>query len=215
MERRRPNRIVYMRLHILTALLSFSVLMTSAATSPDSPMGQVHATADRILDILRDPKLQGPSARPERHRLIRQELEGRFDWTTIARSSLGRHWSGLSKPDQQQFMELFKQFLQTTYLDRIEPFYNELDHIEYQGERIAEGNYASVRTTVVTRQHVDHPVEYRLEKSGSGTWRVYDVVIEGVSLVKNYRTQFDEILNHSSFQALLDDLKAKINASKS
>jgi phospholipid transport system substrate-binding protein len=199
----------------MVALLVCTVLLSAAAPPPDSPMAQVHATADKILNILKDPKLQGDAGRPERQRLIREELEQRFDWAVISRSCLGRHWAKLSKQEQRDFVDLFKRFLERTYLDRVEPYYNELDHIEYQGERIAEANYASVRTAVVTRQMVEHPVEYRLQRSSSGMWRVYDVVIEGVSLVKNYRTQFDEILNNSSFQALMNDLKAKTNATHS
>ena len=175
---------------------------------------QVRTTADKIVAILSNPNLQGDGNRTERHRLIRKELEERFDWASICRSSLGRHWSKLTREQQTEFLELFKKFLETTYMDRIEPYYNELDRIEYQGERIAEDNYASVKTTVVTKQKVEHPVEYRLEKSGADVWRVYDVVIEGVSLVKNYRTQFDEIITRSSVQGLMNELKTKSAAIK-
>ena len=83
-----------------------------------------------------------------------------------------------------------------------------MDRIGYQGERIADQNYASVKTVVITKQKIEHPVEYRLEKAAD-RWRVYDVVIEGVSLVKNYRTQFDEIIAKSSYEGLLSDLRAK------
>jgi len=175
---------------------------------------QVRATADKFIAFLNDPKLAGDAQRAERRRLIRNELEQRFDWPTICRSCLGRHWSTLTEPEKRDFMDLFKQFLERTYLDRIEPYYNELDRIQYQGERIAEKKYASVKTLVVTKQKIEHPVEYRLEKSNAGDWRVYDVVIEGVSLVKNYRTQFDEIITRSSVQSLLNDLRTRVADTK-
>ena len=194
-------------------ILILSLLINVArAAAPERPGEQVRATTDKIIAILKRPDLQGEAKRAERHRLIREEIETRFDWDKIARSCLGRHWPKLSKQQQAEFMDAFKQFLEHTYLDRIEPYYDQLERIDYQGERIAENIYASVRTSVVTKQKIDHPVEYRLEKSQGGLWRVYDVVIEGVSLVKNYRTQFDEIMTRSSFDGLLSELKSK-NAS--
>jgi phospholipid transport system substrate-binding protein len=194
--------------------LLFCFVAWAANASPVRPMDLVKSTADKIIAILNDPRLQAESQTSERHHRIRQELEERFDWTTICRSCLGRHWAGLSRGEQNQFLTEFKNFLEHTYLDRIEPYYNELDHIEYLGERILDNDYASVKTVVITKQKIDHPVEYRLEKTASGDWRVYDVIIEGVSLVKNYRTQFDEILAKSSFQKLIDDLKTRQIATK-
>ena len=90
---------------------------------------------------------------------------------------------------------------------KIEPYYQELEKINYQSEKILD-TFASVKTVIVTRQKVEHPVEYRLEQSQTG-WRIYDIVIEGVSLVKNYRTQFDEIITKSSYEALLKELRSK------
>jgi phospholipid transport system substrate-binding protein len=194
--------------HWRSALLVLSLFLVAAAPS-DRPLAQVRSTADKIISILNDPSLRGESKRTERHRLIRQEIEERFDWNTICRSSLGRHWSKLTPAQRSEFIELFKQFLERTYLDRIEPYYTQLDRIDYQGERVLEGNYASVKTVVSTKQNLNHPVEYRLERNSSGAWRVYDVIIEGVSLVKNYRTQFDEVISRSSYEALVNDLKTK------
>jgi phospholipid transport system substrate-binding protein len=174
-----------------------------------APKEQIKKTADKIIAILNNPDLQGEPKKTERRRLIRQELDERFNWNAICRSCLGHHWSKLSTAQQAQFNEEFTQFLERTYLDQLEPFYGDLIRIDYQGERILENNYAQVKTVFVTKQKVEHPVEYRLEKAPSGDWRVYDVIIEGVSLIKNYRTQFDEILNKSNFETLIKDLKTK------
>lgn len=190
---------------LIVALLSG----LAASPRPLTPLEQVRATADKVIGLLNDPSLQGDSKRVERHRLIRAELEERFDWNSIGRSCLGRHWSKLSAAQQKEFIELFKSFLERTYLDRIEPYYQELDRVEYQGERILETKYASVKSVIFTKQKVGHSVEYRLEKGPAGAWRVYDVVIEGVSFAKNYRTQFDEIISRSSVEDLLKDLRTK------
>src|ERR1051326_4504881 len=138
-------------------VLSLTLIREPLAASM-RPLDQVRGTADRIIAILTDPKLSGDAKRTERHQRLREELDQRFNWPNICRSCLGRHWTKLSKDQQNQFMEMFKQFLEHTYLDRIEPYYNELDHIEYQGERIAEENYASVKTVVSTKRKIDHPV---------------------------------------------------------
>lgn len=196
---------------VLAGLLSIA---SGAAPASEHPLKEVRSTAEKIVSILSEPALQGEAKKAERRRLIKEELETRFDWNTICRSSLGRHWTRLSGNQQKEFIELFKQFLERTYLDRIEPYYRQLDEIKYHGERILENRYASVKTSIVTTQKIEHPVEYRLELSASGAWQVYDIVIEGVSLVKNYRTQFDEIVARSSVQGLLDDLKAKIAANQ-
>lgn len=200
-----------MKLGLPVAALCLLFLLGSARNE-NRATDQVRKTADKIISVLNSPDLQGEQQRSERNRLIRQELETRFDWDTICRSCLGKHWAKLSSAQQQEFMELFKQFLERTYLDRIEPYYNQLDHIKYQGERILENRYASVKTVVVIKGKIEHPVEYRLERAGGGEWRVYDAVIEGVSLVKNYRTQFDEIISRSGFNDLLEHLRTKTAA---
>jgi phospholipid transport system substrate-binding protein len=191
-------------------LVTLSLILQGSVHAADTrPIDDVKNTADKIISILNDPKLQGPEHRTERHQLIGQELDRRFDWTAISRGCLGHQWTKLSRPERSEFTDLFKQFLERTYLDRIEPYYNRLEKIDYQGQKIID-QYASVKTVLTTKEKVDHPVEYRLERSANGDWRVYDILIEGVSLVSNYRSQFNEIITRSSFQALVNDLKSKI-----
>jgi phospholipid transport system substrate-binding protein len=181
-----------------------------APAAPARPTDEVKATADRIIAILRDASLQGDAHKSERRRSMRQALDQRFDWTGIARSSLGRHWSKRSPAEQREFVKLFSEFLQRTYLDKFEVYYTDLDRIDYQGEKIIE-NYASVKAVVTTREKIDHPVEYRLQQPAPAqAWRIYDVIIEGVSLVNNYRAQFDEIIAKSSYEKLMADLQQKL-----
>ena len=154
-------------------------------------------------------KLQGEEHRAERHRLIREELEARFDWATICRSCLAQHWSKITKQQQQVFSDEFKNFLEHTYLDRIEPYYNQLDKIVYRASRGGEQLRFRQDADCRRRKRLNIPSSPRLEKSPTAGWRVYDVVIEGVSLVEDTRTQFDEILNRTPFDGLINELKAK------
>jgi phospholipid transport system substrate-binding protein len=189
------------------ALLTLAVAGGGLCARAEQPTAQVRATTDKVLALLNAPDLKAEARKSERRRLIRKELDRRFDWPTLARSSLGRHWARRTRAEQTEFVGLFSRFLEETYLDKFEAYYGDLDRIDYLGERIID-DYASVRVQITTKNQVAHPAEYRLQKSG-GDWRIYDVLIEGVSLVKNYRDQFDEILAKSSFEKLLAELRAK------
>jgi phospholipid transport system substrate-binding protein len=192
-------------------LLSGLLLMAFSGTClAGAATDNVKATTDSILSILHNPKFQAEGKKAERRELMRKELDQRFDWNTSARSCLGRHWAKQSPAQQQEFVRLFSQFLENTYLDKFELYYDDLDRIDYAGEKILD-NFASVKVTITTKTKVAHPVEYRMEMAGSD-WKVYDVIIEGASLVKNYRDQFDEIIAKSSFDGLLADIKSKLQA---
>jgi len=142
-------------------------------------------------------------------------METRFAWDESARACLGRHWTKRTPAEQAEFVKIFSQFLKETYSDKIATYYNDLDKIDYQSEKIIDADYASVKLVLTTKAKVDHPVEYRMEKSSaSADWKVYDVVIEGVSLVKNYRDQFDAIIAKSSYEGLLKEIKEKQQASR-
>ncbi len=195
---------------IFTAMVIFAVLPARA----ERPTDGVKATADTVLGILNDAGLQGEAKRAERRRLIRVELDKRFDWAGIARTSLGKQWSKISPKEQEDFVTVFSRFLEESYLDKFEPYYKDLDRIDYRSERLIE-NYASVKTIVTSKEKIQHPVEYRLLKpAGSADWRVYDVVIEGVSMVNNYRNQFDDVIAKASFQKLMVDLRKKAEAAR-
>jgi phospholipid transport system substrate-binding protein len=173
-----------------------------------APTAQVRATTDKILALLADPALQHEARNSERRQLIRKELDERIDWSTLARSSLGRHWAKRTRAEQTEFVSLFGQLLENTFIDKFEAQHGELDRVEYLGEKII-AEYASVKAQISTRDQIVHPVEYRLRQSGKD-WLIYDVLIEEVSLVKNYRDQFDEILARSSYDTLVADLRAKL-----
>jgi len=190
---------------MLLALVAAGVSLGACA---DEPTAQVRATTDKILALLADPTLKSAARNSERRQLIRKELDQRIDWATIARSSLGHHWAKRTQAEQTEFVGLFSRFLEETFIDKFETHGGELDKVEYLGEKIID-EYASVKVQISTKDQIVHPVEYRLQKSGQD-WRIYDVLLEGVSLVKNYRDQFDEILAKWSYEKLVADLRAKI-----
>ena len=190
---------------MLLALVAVGVNQCACA---DEPTVQVRATTDKILALMGDPALKSEARNSERRQLIRKELDQRVDWATVARSSLGRHWARRTPAEQTEFASLFGRLLDETFIDKFETHQGELDKVEYLGEKIID-EYASVKAQVTTKDQIVHPVEYRLQKSGKD-WRIYDLLLEGVSLVKNYRDQFDEILAKSSYEKLVADLRAKI-----
>jgi len=189
-------------------LLALAAVGASLGACADEPTVQTRATTDKILALLADPALKTEARNSEQRQLIRQELDRRIDWATVARSSLGRHWAKRTRAEQTEFVSLFSRFLEENFIDKFETHHGELDKVEYLGEKIID-EYASVKARISTKDQIVHPVEYRLQKAGKD-WRIYDVLLEGVSLVKNYRDQFDEILGKSSYEKLVADLRAKI-----
>ncbi len=189
-------------------LLALMAVGGSLCAYAGEPTAQIRATTDDILALLADPALKNEAHNSERRQLIRKELDRRIDWATVARSSLGHHWAKRTRAEQTEFVSLFSRLLEETFIDKFETHHAELEKVDYLGEKIID-EYASVKAQVTTKDQIVHPVEYRLQKSGQD-WRIYDVLLEGVSLVKNYRDQFDEILARSSYEKLVADLRAKV-----
>ena len=190
---------------LITAALA--VLWTASASAA-GPTEVIRSATDKILAGLNAPDMQGPAKKAARVQHVRKAMAGHFAWEESARRCLGRHWKDRTPAEKSEFTQLFSGFLQDKYAEQIATYYNNLDKINYQGEKIVEGSYAQVRVSMILKNRVDHPVEYRMQLMG-GEWRVYDVVIEGVSLVKNYNDQFNAIIVKSGFDGLLKELRTK------
>ena len=171
----------------------------------EGPTDQLRLQVERVLDIVRDPEFQGATMTRDRRAAIRAVAARIFDFEEMARRSLGRHWHARSPAERAEFTELFTNLLERAYIARIERYGGE--PITYRQARI-EGDRATVQTTIVARRGSEVPVDYRMRHEGA-TWLVYDVVIEGVSLVANYRTQFNKIILTSSWEELLRRMKDK------
>jgi phospholipid transport system substrate-binding protein len=169
------------------------------------PTEQVRGAIDRILQTVQDQSLQGPAKADERRQRIRDVADQVFDWQETAKRALARHWQARSAQERSEFAKLFADLVERSYVGKIEAYSGE--KIEYLGDSI-DGDTATVRTKLVTRANTEIPIEYRLLKEGD-RWRVYDVVIENVSLVGNYRSQFNRIIQQSGYPALVQKLRTK------
>ncbi|MEI6562399.1 MAG: ABC transporter substrate-binding protein [Verrucomicrobiota bacterium] len=190
----------------ITAISLLFAAFASAALAA-SPLEEVKATTEKVILLLKDPKLQGDEKKNERRQVVRTEMEKRFAWEESARACLGRHWLKRTPAEKAEFVKLFSEFLKDTYSDKVATYYGDLDKVDYQGEKIQD-DYASVKLVLKTKAKLEHPLEYRMEKT-SDAWKVFDVIIEGVSMVKNYRDQFDAIIAKSSYEGLIKEIKAK------
>lgn len=160
---------------------------------------------ERVISTLDNPALRGDGKAQERRQAIRGITDGVFDWTEMARRALGRHWSARTPAEQQEFIELFRDLIERAYLAKIERYTGE--PITFLGESL-DGDLATVRTRITTKQNQDVPIDYRMSRQGD-RWLVYDVLVESISLISNYRTQFDGIIKTSSYQELVKRLKAR------
>ena len=182
------------------------LFMESVWAAAGVPGDQVRQTADKLVAILKDPQLKGESKKSERRNKLKEVLHERFDFTEMAKRSLGSEWRRRSPEEQKEFVKLFTDLLERAYLDKIETYNGE--DFQYLKER-EDDNYAQVDTRIVDNKGQEFSVNYRLYKMG-GDWKVYDVVIENVSLVNNYRSQFNRVLATSSFEELVNRMKGKL-----
>ena len=190
---------------LASALLT---LVVGPETWAGPPTDQLRSQVDRVLKILRDPALQKDGRAPERGAAIRKVANDIFDFTELTKRSLGRHWQVRTPADQAEFVELFTDLLEYAYVSKIEMYSGE--KVAFVGETL-DGGVATVRTKIVTRQGTELPIDYRMYQRGD-RWLTYDVAVEGVSLVANYRTQFNAIIQRSSYQELVKTLRAKRDA---
>lgn len=195
-------------LTIATAAVLYSPLPNRAEAG--APTEQVRQTADQVLQVLQDSRAKASGNTSQRRAQLRQILATRFDFTEMAKRSLGANWQKGSATEQQQFVGLFTDLLESSYIGQIEGYSGE--KIIY-GREAVDQNHADVQTKIVTKKNEQISVNYKLKADG-GDWKVYDVVIENVSLVNNFRTQFNRVLAKGSFAQLISQLETKSNGSK-
>ena len=175
------------------------------------PTDQIKSTVDQALTVLRDPQLKPPAKLKDRRTQLRQILFARFDFTEMARRALGANWRRRTPQEQDEFVQLFTDVLERAYADIIESYTDE--KILYVNERI-DGSFADVGSKIVTAKGAEYSISYKVHLV-SNEWKVYDVVAENVSLVNNYRSQFNRVISHSSYEDLLSRLKSKSELSAS
>jgi len=197
-----------MTLHRRGFALAVVVLAAAVLGSPawaGTPTEQLKSQIDRVLKVLDDPDLKKENRASDRRASVRRIANDIFDFSETAKRSLARHWQSRTPAEREEFVQLFGDLLERSYISKIELYGGE--KIGYIGESM-DGDLATVRTRIVTRHGSEIPIDYKMHHLGS-RWLVYDVTIEGVSLVANYRTQFNKIIQTSSYAELVKRMKTK------
>jgi phospholipid transport system substrate-binding protein len=182
------------------------LLLSVPPADAGAPLNTVQANVNRVLEILRDPQLKGSAAKEIKKEKLRLIYDLMFDKVELSRRTLARNWNSLTPSQRQEFVELFKQVLEKAYIDKI---------LDYAGEKVVfdretplSENQAEIQTRIITASK-EIPIAYRVILSG-GQWRIYDVIVENVSLVLNYRTQFNDILGKNRPEHLIEILRKKV-----
>ena len=189
----------------LVLLATVVAWLTAADAVAGPPTDQVRGSIDRVLQVLSDPELKKEAKSGDRRAAIRTVANEIFDFAEISQRSLARHWTPRTPVERQEFVRLFGDLLEYSYITKIEAYSGE--KIQYTGE-VADGDQAVVKTRIVSKQGLEIPVDYRMFVKDS-RWRAYDVNIEGVSLVANYRTQFNTVIQRTGYPDLVAKLRAK------
>jgi len=187
------------------AWIGIIYLLFPGSVRAGAPTDEIRVAADKLLTVLKDPKLKSEARREERREKLKSTLYSKFDFTEMAKRSLGPEWQRRVPEERGEFVKVFAELLEASYSDKME---------SYNGEKIIftheqmHADSAEIGSKIVAGKGEEYAVNYRLHQVG-GEWKIYDVVVENVSLVNNYRTQFHRVLAHSSFEELLDRLRKK------
>jgi len=178
-------------------------LATATIASADmSPTDSIRGSVDNILTLLQNKELDHATRREE----MRKVINGRFDFRAMSQRTLATNWKKASREQQQEFVQLFSQLIENTYIGRVEAYTDE--KVDYPGEKV-KGKKAVVETLILTAS-ADIPINYKVYQKKNGEWWVYDVIIEGISLISNYRSSYQEIVKKEGFDGLIAKMKDKI-----
>jgi phospholipid transport system substrate-binding protein len=191
--------------HGLVVVLTVAVLAAFDPAWAGPPTEQLRGQIDRVIKVLEDPELKREGRQVERRTAIRRLANEIFDFTETTRRSLGQHWQARTPAEREQIVRLYADLLERSYIGKIELYSGE--RIVFAGDSI-EREQATVRTRLVTKAGTEIPVDYRMHRVGD-RWLTYDVAIEGVSMIANYRAQFNKIIQASGFSALVSKLTEK------
>jgi phospholipid transport system substrate-binding protein len=199
------KRVVRDVLNVIVVIVGLAAVLYATAANAGVPTEQVRGTVDQVIAILADPSLKTESKQKERRDQLRRVIFARFDFAEMARRSLGPEWRRRTATEQQEFINLFTDLLQDNYIGTIESYSG--DKVGYTRE-LQEKDNAEVQTTLTTKGEAAYSINYRLRLVDKD-WKVYDVVIENISVVNNYRSQFSRVISKSSYEELVRAMKEK------
>jgi len=184
------------------------ILALSLPVYAGAPTDAVEKTVNRVLDVLKDPKFKGPSAKQVKAEKLRVIYKDMFDEMEFSKRTLARNWNKFTPEQRKEFVDLFEQVLEKAYMDKILDYSNE--KVVFHKEDAISDKQVEVSSKIITSTN-EIPIIYRVINK-DGKWKVYDVVVENVSLVQNYRTQFNDILASGTPEQLLSTLRKKVKA---
>jgi phospholipid transport system substrate-binding protein len=187
---------------IFTFMLSLASLTRAQA---GAPLDLVRTTVDRAIQILKDPELSSPDRKKERVERLRETLVAIFDYEEMAKRALGPHWRQRTPAEQEEFVKLFRDFLERVYSDKIGLYGGEKVRF---GREVMDNEFAQVESTIIRPKGEEIAVVYKLRQV-NGQWKVYDAIVENISIVNNYRSQFDRVISSSSYEELVKRLRGK------
>ena len=196
------QKIRQLEICILSFMLSFASLTRAQA---GAPLDLVRTTVDRAIQILKDPELSSPDKKQERVDRLREALAAVFDYEEMAKRALGRHWRQRTPAEQQEFVKLFRDFLERVYSDKIGLYGGQKVRF---GREVIDNEFAQVESTIIQPKGEEIAVVYKLRQV-NGQWKVYDAIVENISIVNNYRSQFDRVISSSSYEELVKRLREK------
>lgn len=194
----------------LMGILLTVLLAAPIAAQADEPLETIKKNLDNVLSVLRDPAMQDKSAEVKKKEALRRISNEMFNWPLLSKRVLSKNWNALKPDQQEEFISLFKDILEQTYIDRILTYKDE--QIEYAGNRMLSDKQAEVETHVLTGT-APIVLAYRLVLM-DGKWAVYDVVVEGVAMTLTFRNQYRDYLQTKSPAELLDHLREKVGRPK-
>jgi len=175
-------------------------------TQAGEPLDLVRTAVDKAVQILKDPKLQPADKKKERIDRLREAVNPIFDYQEMAKRALGTHWRRRTPAEQEEFVILFRDFLEGIYSDKIDLYGGEKVLF---GRQTVEEDFAQVESTITNPKGEEIAVNYKLRRV-NGKWKVYDAVVENISIINNYRSQFDRVISGSSYQELVKRLREKV-----
>jgi phospholipid transport system substrate-binding protein len=188
----------------LFLILATGIALTVAniASADASPTDAIRGSVDSILTLLQNKGLDQATRRKE----MRKVINARFDFRAMSQRTLATNWKKASKEQQQEFVQLFSQLIVNTYIGRVEAYTDE--KVDYPGEKV-KGKKAVVKTLILTAS-AEIPINYKVYQKKNGEWWVYDVIIEGISLISNYRSSYQEIASKDGIDGLIAKMKVKV-----
>jgi phospholipid transport system substrate-binding protein len=192
----------------IVAFIFVSCLSFVASAQAGEPLEVVRSTVEKAIQILKDPRLQAKDKKTERIDRLREVLNPIFDYDEMSKRALGTHWRRRTPAEQEEFIILFRDFLERTYSDKIDLYGGERVLV---GRETIDGNFAQVETTIISPKGEELAVIYKLWR-GNSQWKVYDAVVENISLVNNYRSQFDRVISSASYEELVKRLREKLDS---